>query len=114
MKLTLRTVAIATSTVVCTTLLVVRLVRARRRIGVGHQGRKHNRRASSYQIRVRLERRLYLQPFLVRRKGLLHGWPWSSVGYSYTGWSDYAARYGIGCTPGTVIKGGDGIMYNCQ
>ena len=33
---------------------------------------------------------------------------------SYTGWADYAARNGIGCTPGTAIKGGDGIMYNCQ
>jgi len=42
------------------------------------------------------------------------GGPWSGLGYSYTGWPDYAARYGIGCTPGTAIKGGDGIMYNCQ
>ena len=40
--------------------------------------------------------------------------PWSGPGYSYTGWSDYAGRYGIGCTPGTVVKGGDGIWYNCQ
>src|SRR5215470_13228186 len=32
------------------------------------------------------------------------GGPWSGPGYSYTGWSDYAGRYGIGCTPGTVIK----------
>jgi hypothetical protein len=42
------------------------------------------------------------------------GGPWSGPGYSYTGWSDYAARSGIGCTPGTVVKGGDGILYNCQ
>jgi len=42
------------------------------------------------------------------------GGPWSGSGYSYTGWSDYAARYGIGCTPGTAIPGGDGIMYVCQ
>jgi hypothetical protein len=42
------------------------------------------------------------------------GGPWSGPGYSYTGWSDYASRYGIGCTPGTAIKGGDGIMYRCQ
>jgi hypothetical protein len=40
--------------------------------------------------------------------------PWSGPGFSYAGWSDYAARNGIGCTPGTAIKGGDGIMYNCQ
>jgi hypothetical protein len=39
---------------------------------------------------------------------------WSGSGYSYAGWSDYAARNGIGCTPGTAIKGGDGIMYLCQ
>ena len=45
------------------------------------------------------------------------GGPWSGVAalpYSWAGWSDYAARNGIGCTPGTAIKGGDGIMYNCQ
>ena len=42
------------------------------------------------------------------------GGPWSGPGYSYTGWADYAARNGIGCVPGTAIKGGDGIMYNCQ
>jgi hypothetical protein len=42
------------------------------------------------------------------------GGPWSGPGYSYTGWADYAARAGIGCTPGTAIKGADGIMYNCQ
>ena len=40
--------------------------------------------------------------------------PWSGNGYSYTGWADYAGRNGIGCVPGTAIKGGDGIMYNCQ
>ncbi len=40
--------------------------------------------------------------------------PWSGPGYSYAGWSDYAARNGIGCTPGTAIPGGDGIMYVCQ
>jgi hypothetical protein len=40
--------------------------------------------------------------------------PWSGPGYSYAGWADYAARNGIGCTPGTVVKGGDGIDYNCQ
>lgn len=40
--------------------------------------------------------------------------PWSGPGYSYTGWSDYASRHGIGCTPGSAVKGGDGIMYVCQ
>ena len=57
------------------------------------------------------------------------GGPWCAVGagvygtaggvwgnsYScYSGWADYAARKGIVCTPGTVIKGGDGILYLCQ
>jgi alpha-glucuronidase len=42
------------------------------------------------------------------------GGPWSGPGFSYAGWDDYAARSGIGCTPGTAIKGGDGIMYLCQ
>jgi hypothetical protein len=42
------------------------------------------------------------------------GGPWSGPGYSYSGWDDYAARNGIGCRPGTLVKGGDGIDYNCQ
>jgi hypothetical protein len=42
------------------------------------------------------------------------GGPWSGPYYSYAGWSDYAAKNGIGCTPGTAVKGGDGIWYNCQ
>jgi hypothetical protein len=42
------------------------------------------------------------------------GGPWSGDRYSYAGWDDYAARNGIGCRPGTAIKGGDGIMYLCQ
>jgi hypothetical protein len=42
------------------------------------------------------------------------GGPWSGPGYSYTGWDDYAARAGITCRPGTVVKGADGIMYLCQ
>ena len=40
--------------------------------------------------------------------------PGVGFGYSYAGSADYAARNGIGCTPGTAIKGGDGILYNCQ
>jgi hypothetical protein len=43
-----------------------------------------------------------------------HGGPWAGERYSYAGWDDYAKRNGIGCTPGTAIKGGDGIMYRCQ
>ena len=39
------------------------------------------------------------------------GGPWY---YGTNGWDDYASRYGIGCTPGSLIKGGDGFMYVCQ
>ena len=45
------------------------------------------------------------------------GGPWSGVNampYSWAGWSGYAAKAGIGCTPGTAVKGGDGILYRCQ
>jgi hypothetical protein len=46
----------------------------------------------------------------------------TGVGYStwggswscYSSWADYKQRNGIGCDPGTVIKGGDGILYVCQ
>ena len=42
------------------------------------------------------------------------GGPWVGQGYSYADWADYAKRNGIACVPGTIVKGGDGIMYNCQ
>ena len=51
------------------------------------------------------------------------GQPWDAVRAYYAGgpwyigsngWDDYAARYGIVCTPGTLIKGGDNVMYVCQ
>ena len=44
------------------------------------------------------------------------GGPWGGLNNwtCYSGWADYAQRNGIGCTPGTAIKGGDGIMYVCQ
>ena len=32
----------------------------------------------------------------------------------YTGWENYAQRNGIGCVPGSLVKGGDGIDYVCQ
>ena len=38
------------------------------------------------------------------------GGPW----YGYSGWDDYAARNGITCTPGTLVKLDDGFMYHCQ
>ena len=42
------------------------------------------------------------------------GGPWSGPYFSWAGWSDYATRNGIGCSPGSIVKGGDGIWYNCQ
>ena len=36
--------------------------------------------------------------------------PW----YGYSGWDDYAARNAIGCTPGSMTKLDDGLMYACQ
>ncbi len=38
------------------------------------------------------------------------GGPW----YGYSGWDNYAARNGISCTPGSLVKGADGVMYRCQ
>jgi hypothetical protein len=34
--------------------------------------------------------------------------------YGYSGWSDYKARGGIGCDPGTVYKTENGVHYICQ
>lgn len=38
------------------------------------------------------------------------GGPW----YGYGGWDDYRTRNSIVCTPGTWIKGADGVQYPCQ
>lgn len=38
------------------------------------------------------------------------GGPW----YGYSGWEDYAARNSIGCTPGSLVKGSNDVMYRCQ
>ena len=46
----------------------------------------------------------------LRGGGLHTGGPW----YGYSGWDDYAARNGITCTPGTVVKFDDGLMHVCQ
>ena len=39
---------------------------------------------------------------------------WGGSWTCYSGWSDYAQRNGIGCEPGKIVKGGDGIDYACQ
>ena len=115
MKMTLRTVAIATSTVVCATLWS---------IGWSEQGgvSLSVSKAEAQRARVYIRSGYYGyggsgyvdNPSWYAVRAYYMDGPWSGPGYSYTGWADYAARYGIGCTPGTAIKGGDGIMYNCQ
>jgi hypothetical protein len=40
--------------------------------------------------------------------------PWSGLGYSWAGWDGHAKSQGIVCTPCTIVKGGDGILYACQ
>jgi hypothetical protein len=44
--------------------------------------------------------------------------PWEVVSYyaggPNSGWSDYAARNSITCTPGTLVKADNGSMYRCQ
>ena len=43
-----------------------------------------------------------------------HRGPWHGQGYAYNGWDDYATRNGIGCKPGTMTKGDNGVQYRCQ
>ena len=73
-------------------------------------------------------RRLYVGPYYAAHAYYHHdagipwyavrayywGGPWSGPYYSWAGWKDYASRNGIGCTPGQIVKLGDGIWYNCQ
>ena len=112
MKMTLRTAAIAISTFVCA---------ASWSLGWSEQGgvslsvNKAEAQQRVYITRGYASRAAYVEPgswYAVR--AYYFGGPWSGAGYSYTGWDDYATRHGIGCTPGTSIKGGDGIMYLCQ
>ena len=115
MKMTLRTVAIATSTVVCATLWS---------IGWSEQGglSLSVSKAEAQRARVYIRSGYYgyggsayvANPSWYAVRAYYMDGPWSGVGYSYTGWADYAGRNGIGCVPGTAIKGGDGIMYMCQ
>jgi hypothetical protein len=114
MKMTLRTAAIATATFVCTALFS---------LGWSEQGNLLlSISKADAQARVYIRSGYASRAVYVHSDGLpwhpvrayYHGGPWSGTGYSYAGWSDYATRHGIVCTPGTVITGGDGIMYNCQ
>ena len=108
-KISFRTLAIATSTIALATML-----------------------SASLSIDSAQARRLYVSPYYhhpynhyVAAPGLAWyavrayywGGPWSGTSsgpWAYSGWDDYAQHNGIGCTPGTLVKGGDGIMYVCQ
>ena len=114
MKTTLRTIAIAASTFACAALFS---------FGWSEQGgvslsvSKAEAQARVYIRSGYASRAVYVQsaglPWYAVR-AYYFGGPWSGQGYSYAGWPDYAARNGIACVPGTIVKGGDGIMYNCQ
>jgi hypothetical protein len=94
-------------------------------------------RGVSLSVESAQARRLYispyhpLSPYVANQSGLewyavrayYNGGPWCGVaGFNagpgswtcYSGWDDYKGRNGIGCDPGKLIKGGDGIMYVCQ
>lgn len=101
-------------------------------------------RGLSLSVESAQARRLYVSPYPYNHyipdqtslpwyavRAYYTGGPWCGVGgrtgYSttvgvfgrasytcYDGWDSYAKLNGIGCTPGTLIKGGDGIMYVCQ
>ena len=114
MKITLKTVAIAASTCACAALLS---------LGWSEQGGVSlsvNKAEAYGRLVVRpsyASRAVYVHaaslPWYAVRAYYWNG-PWSGPGYSYAGWDDYAARNGIGCHPGTVIAGQDGIPYYCQ
>jgi len=114
MRMSLKTLAIATSTFACAALLS---------FGWSPQGGV-SLSVDKAQAYTRVVVRPYLHgPYAVLSGGGLPwyavrtyyaGGPWSGPGYSWAGWPDYKARSGIVCDPGSVIKGGDGILYMCQ
>jgi len=128
-QMAFRTFAIAASTIAFATLFTIDW---------------SAQRGISLSVESAQARRLYVSPYpynhyIADQTGLpwyavrayYSGGPWCGVGgrtgysttvgvfgrasYScYDGWDSYAKLNGIGCTPGTLIKGGDGIMYVCQ
>jgi len=113
MKMTLGMAAIAASTAVCATLWS---------FGWSEQGglSLSVAKAEAQGARVYIRRgyaanAVYAEnPSWYAVRAYYYNGPWSGPGYTYAGWPDYAKRNGIACTPGTPVKGGDGIMYNCQ
>jgi hypothetical protein len=113
MKMTLKSMAIATATFACAALFSP---------GWSEQGGVSLSVGKAEAHRLYVGRHYAVNAVYVPSPGLswyavrayYFGGPWSGPGYSYTGWPDYAARNGIACTPGTIVPGGDGILYNCQ
>jgi len=104
MRMSLRTLAIATSTFACAAMLSfgwAEQAQARTRLYVSPTY-YYNRAQASLGL-----------PWYAVRAYYADG-PWSGPGYSWAGWSGYQSHEGIVCTPGTMIKGGDGILYMCQ
>jgi hypothetical protein len=128
MSVSLKTLAIATSTFACAALLS---------FGWSPQGGV-SLSVDKAQAYTRVVVRPYLHgPYSVLNGGLpwyavtayYAGGPWCGVRAGvfgtaggvwggnwtcYSGWADYQQRNAIVCEPGTVIKGGDGILYMCQ
>ena len=112
MKMTLRTVAVAASTFACAALLSPGWSEQG---GVSLSVNKAEAQKRVYITRGYAVNAIYVEPGTWDAvRAYYFGGPWSGLGYSYAGWADYAARNGIGCVPGSAIKGGDGLMYNCQ
>jgi hypothetical protein len=115
MKITLRTMAMATATFACAVLfspgwsgqsgvsLSVSKAEAYSRL---YLGRGYYAASAHYIPSDNL-------PWYAVR-AYYFGGPWSGAGFSYAGWDDYAARNGIACRPGTAVPGGDGLLYVCQ
>ncbi len=114
MKLTLKTIVIAASTAACAVLFSPTWSAQE---GVSLSIGKADAAARVYIRSGYASRAVYVNspglPWYAVR-AYYFGGPWSGDYYSYTGWADYAARNGIACVPGSIVKGGDGIMYNCQ
>ena len=112
MKMTLTRAAIATSTFVCAALFSINWTEQG---SLSLSVSKADARARVYITSGYAARAVYsANPSWYAVRAYYNDGPWSGNGYSYNGWADYAARGGIGCTPGTTIKGGDGILYLCQ
>jgi hypothetical protein len=99
MKLNGKTIAVAISAIVCAAMWSTTSAQAYARLVVHHHAPWYFYQLVGPPLQWDAVRAYYA------------GGPW---GYGYTGWADYAARNGILCTPGTIVKGGDGILYVCQ